>query len=285
MRQLDVIESVRLACLADDGHDPLDEAGALRLKHQGVEGFRAWVEELGGFVLEHAGELALAVAPAARSGGLGGRLAEQATTAGATRAWSHGDHPAAARLASRHGWRRARELWVMRRPTSQPLPPLEALGDLRIRSYEPGDADGVLRVNATAFAGHPEQGALDAAGLAERMAADWFDPAGLLMAVDHDDHVVGFHWTKQHDATLGEVYVVAVGPDAQGRGLGRTLTLAGLCHLAEQGVDEVQLYVESDNDPARHIYSRLGFGHADTDTHVQYAAPYVHSTTTVPSRR
>ena len=131
----------------------------------------------------------------------------------------------------------------------------------------------MLRVNEAAFAGHPEQGGLDGAGLAERTAESWFDPAGLLMALDRDDHLVGFHWTKQHDAALGEVYVVAVGPDAQGRGLGRALTLAGLHYLAEKGVEEVELFVESDNDPARHLYSRLGFDHADADTHVQYAAP------------
>jgi mycothiol synthase len=36
------------------------------------------------------------------------------------------------------------------------------------------------------------------------------------------------------------------------------------------GVDEVLLYVESDNAPAVHIYSALGFEHAPDDTHVQY---------------
>jgi mycothiol synthase len=51
------------------------------------------------------------------------------------------------------------------------------------------------------------------------------------------------------------------------------LTLAGLHHLTGLGVDEVLLYVESDNGPAVAVYSRLGFGHADADTHVQYRRP------------
>ena len=80
--------------------------------------------------------------------------------------------------------------------------------------------------------------------------------------------MLGFHWTKRHSARLGEVYVVAVAPEAQGRGLGKSLTLAGLHHLA--GVDEVLLYVESDNGPALAVYERLGFSHAAEDTHVQY---------------
>lgn len=73
-----------------------------------------------------------------------------------------------------------------------------------------------------------------------------------------------------HDHGAGEVYVVGIDPSAQGRGLGRALTLAGLRHLEGQGVDEVILYVESDNLPARKVYDSLGFTHAESDTHVQY---------------
>ncbi|MFC6345157.1 GNAT family N-acetyltransferase, partial [Nocardioides hankookensis] len=107
------------------------------------------------------------------------------------------------------------------------------------------------------------------AELAERMAEPWFDPAGLLLAVE-GDRLLGFHWTKQHSPDLGEVYVVGIDPTAQGRGLGKLLTLAGLHHLAGLGVAEVLLYVESDNAPAIAVYSGLGFTHADADTHVMY---------------
>jgi mycothiol synthase len=90
---------------------------------------------------------------------------------------------------------------------------------------------------------------------------------------DSDEHgaMLGFHWTKRHSPRLGEVYVVAVSPEAQGRGLGKSLTLAGLHHLT--GVEEVLLYVESDNRPALAVYERLGFTHAAEDTHVQYRHP------------
>ncbi len=43
------------------------------------------------------------------------------------------------------------------------------------------------------------------------------------------------------------------------RGLGRFLTIAGLDWLTEQGITEAMLYVESDNDPARALYDKLGF--------------------------
>jgi mycothiol synthase len=158
----------------------------------------------------------------------------------------------------------------MRRPASEQLPEERPLDGVGIRAYREGDEAELLRVNAAAFALHPEQGALDAAGLAARMAEPWWDPAGLLVAVDDDGRVLGFHWTKQHDDRLGEVYVVGIDPAAQGRGLGRALTLAGLHHLHGRGVEEVLLYVESDNTAALATYGRLGFTHADADTHVMY---------------
>ncbi|WP_139977420.1 mycothiol synthase [Nocardioides litoris] len=275
---LEVVRRVRTACVEADGHDPLDEAASLALEHRGLAGASLWVEDApdgGGFALVRGDDLVLAVAPDARGRGVGGRLLDRAVdAAGPVLAWSHGDHPAAAALATRGGWRRVRDLWVMRRAVAVPLPEVEVPDGVEVRGFRDGDAsdaEQVLAVNAAAFASHPEQGDLDAEGLAERMAEPWWDPAGLVMAVDADDRLLAFHWTKQHDADHGEVYVVGVSPAAQGRGLGRVVTLAGLHHLAGLGVAEVLLYVESDNTAAVHLYSGLGFTHARRDTHAQYA--------------
>ena len=111
---------------------------------------------------------------------------------------------------------------------------------------------------------------MDAANLAERMAEPWFDPEGLLLA-ERDGRVIGFHWTKRHTERLGEVYVVGIDPSVQGIGLGRIVTIAGLEHLRAKGIEDVLLYVESDNAPAITIYrDRVGFTHAPRDTHVMY---------------
>ena len=196
-------------------------------------------------------------------------------------AWSHGNHPGAARLAAALGFDRVRDLWVMRRPLSpsHPLPPVEPAGGIDVRAFRPGqDEEAFLALNAEAFAGHPEQGAMTRADLDERMAEPWFDPAGFFVAEDADaphgetaeavesPSLLGFHWTKVHrdeDPPVGEVYVVGISPAAQGRGLGKLLTLTGLHHLRDQGLAEVLLYVEADNAPAIAVYSGLGFTHAD----------------------
>jgi mycothiol synthase len=157
----------------------------------------------------------------------------------------------------------------MHRPAARPLPAWSVPEGIELRGFRPGDEEELLRVNAAAFAHHPEQGSLTRAGLEERMAEPWFSADGLLTAWS-GDRLMAFHWTKQHSPASGEVYVVGVSPDAQGRGLGRLVTLAGLDHLASLGVEDVHLYVESDNAAAVALYSGLGFTHTPADTHVQY---------------
>ena len=254
---------------AADGAAPIDEATWLALRNR-PDDVAWWVSE-DGFALVIGDDLSLAVRPKSRGHGVGGSLAEQALAAydGGLRAWSHADHPGAARLAERHKFTKVRELWVMRRPSGGPSGPITLPEGVVIRGYQHRDESELLRVNAAAFASHPEQGKMSASDLAERMGEPWFDPSGLLVAVNRGT-MLGFHWTKQHSPALGEVYVVGVDPDAQGMGLGKALTRAGLDHLSGRGVSEVELFVESDNAAAISIYDRLGFTHAAVDTHVMY---------------
>lgn len=294
---------------AADGRSPLNEATLLALRHHGLRGHALWLaSEAGagdpvGLALATPApgatgpggatgpvEVNLVVSPAARGRGVGRALAEAALDAvgpAEVSAWSHGNHPAAERLASRLGFDRARDLWVMRRPLSpeHPLPALASgAGGVDVRTFVPGqDEDAFLAVNAEAFAGHPEQAAMTRADLAQRMAEEWFDADGFFLAEPADAPVradsneavespslLGFHWTKAHDDRVGEVYVIGVSPAAQGQGLGRLLTLTGLHHLRERGLHEVILYVEADNAAAVAVYQGLGFNHDEADTDVMY---------------
>lgn len=195
------------------------------------------------------------------------------------RVWSHGDHPGAARLAERAGFTRARELLVMRAVVDGAEWPEPVLRDgVTIRTFRPGqDEEAVIAVNARAFDWHPEQGSLTVAELRATERESWFDPAGFFLAENGNGEVVGFHWTKVHEPNperfdgkpVGEVYVVGVDPAAQGGGLGKALTLAGLRHLADRGLGQIILYVEGDNGPAVSVYTGLGFTRHEVD--VQYA--------------
>lgn len=194
------------------------------------------------------------------------------------KAWSHGGHEAAADLAASYGYRAIRELWRMRlvrqAASSGELAeqPAQELPDgVTLRSFVPQrDEQAWLAANAAAFAHHPEQGSMTLADLQARMAEPWFDPAGFFLAVNGSGEILGSHWTKVHPAragqeAMGEVYVVGVTPAAQGMGLGRILTKAGMEHLQQSGLRAIMLYVDADNEAAVALYHKLGFTKWDSD--------------------
>ncbi|QGN58927.1 mycothiol synthase [Nostocoides sp. HKS02] len=227
------------------------------------------------------------VDPAHRRHGLGRALLETARERSPlVRVWAHGNLEPARSLAATDGWTAVRELHKMSRPLSaadtdparSALPP-----GFAARAFEPGrDEQAWLEANAAAFVHHAEQGRMTLADLREREAQPWFDPAGLLLveAQDAPGRVVAFHWTKvdpsqassvDPGAAAGEVYVVGVHPAYQGKGLGRPVTALGLAHLAAQGLPEVVLYVDGDNEPAIRTYTGLGFRSIMVD--VMYSHP------------
>ncbi|MFX0573935.1 mycothiol synthase [Nocardia nepalensis] len=270
---------------AADGVAPVSEQVVLSLGAAGAEhlvavrddvivGYANLVPAHG----EHPAMVEVAVDPVVRGNGIGTEMVSAALGKGGpgARVWAHGNLPAAKALAARLGLLTARELWQMRRSLATPeLPELVVPEDIVLRTYAgPADDAELLRVNNAAFAWHPEQSGWTERDIEVRRNESWFDPKGLFIAADpaDPDRILGFHWTKVHygENPLGEVYVVGIDPAAQGRGLGRLLTLAGLRYLREKDLAEVLLYTEADNTAAVRTYTRLGFAPAHID--VAYSA-------------
>ncbi|MGI5504170.1 mycothiol synthase [Lentzea sp. CA-135723] len=267
------------AAESTDGVAPVGEAVRLRMR-PGATGGRHLLAHLNGELAGYAhvdlvGDAGgnkvaeLAVHPEHRHQGVGEALVN-ALPQESLRIWAHGGHPDAEKLAQKLGFRKVRELLRMRLRVQNDLPAPRLPEGITIRPFVPGqDEAAVVYVNHRAFDWHPEQGAMSVEDVQAKEEEDWFDAGGFLLAVDADDRLAGFHWTKVHTSELGEVYVVGVDPDRQGGGLGKALTLAGLRHLQERGVEQVMLYVEADNAPAVRVYTGLGFTLWDAD--VQYA--------------
>lgn len=277
---------------AADGFTALNEAGLLALEQDGgvrhhlaglpADVLPSDVRPAGAGTLRGYAQLSpgsafstgqLVVAPHERRRHVGTallrRLLEEAPTR--LQVWAVGDTPAAQALARGVGLVPSRELLVMTRALDGGLATPVVPDDVTIRTFVPGqDEPAWLAVNGRAFAAHPEQGAITADDLAQRMAEEWFDPAGFFLA-ERGGSVVGFHWTKQHPGTLGEVYVLGVDPGSGGRGLGKALLDTGLQHLRAVGDTEVELYVEGDHAGAVALYRGRGFGTASRD--VMYAQP------------
>ncbi|WP_290057368.1 mycothiol synthase [Amycolatopsis solani] len=286
-KQLEDVRGLLLAVREADGRPEVEPEGPLPGEFDGGEHLVACVEgEVVGYVhLDTTGDsfghqvAELFVHPAHRDRGYGAKLLQALDERAAVgfRLWAHGDHPAARKLALKTGLERKRELLILHTDVEGADWPEPVLRDgVSLRTFVPGqDEDAVVQVNARAFDWHPEQGALTADDIRADEARPWFDADGFFLA-EAKGEVIGFHWTKVHEATpgrfggerVGEVYVVGVDPAAQGGGLGRALTLAGLRYLAGRGLRQIILYVEGDNAPALAVYTKLGFARHETD--VQY---------------
>jgi len=300
------IQALAAAAAEFDGNPPLSEQTLVELRSAEVDPDSLLIlatrapeensdpstaEDLAGVAVvvlqDGTGVLEIVVHPNYRDQGVGALLVDKLKTVrglDGIRAWSHGNHEAAADLAARYGFHAVRELWRMRliRPLeSEPVAAGPELPEgVSLRAFVPGQDEAAwLEANAAAFAHHPEQGSTTRSDLQARMSEPWFDPAGFLLATetgaDGRERILGFHWTKVHPRTgnhpaIGEVYVVGVTPQAQGRGLGKALTIAGIRHLQAQGLNAIMLYVDADNSAAVALYRKLGFTRWDVD--VMYAA-------------
>lgn len=290
--QTDAVLALLTEAARNDGQHAVSEQGRLQLRGPAREGVAHLLLTIDGGELVGYAQLEgtdpvespaaeLVVHPSHRGQGHGRALGSALLAASGKRLriWAHGGHSAARHLAQVLGLTLFRELRQMRRPLAGlDLPEPRLPEGVSVRTFVPGQDDAAwLAVNAAAFAHHPEQGSLTQRDLDDREAEAWFDPAGFFLAERREERdgaqggkqgveLIGFHWTKTHaEERLGEVYVLGIRPDAQGGGLGKSLTTIGLRHLAEQGLPTAMLYVDADNTAAVAVYERLGFVTHETD--------------------
>lgn len=258
---LEVIDEATRA----DGVRPMGESPLLKLRDGGGALLSYDGDALAGVAVVEGDTGEFAVRPSLRRRGHGRALAT-ALSGRVRNVWAHGELPGAVALAGELGFERFRALWKMHRPFTEEIPEPVVPAGVRLRTFEPGrDEDAWVRVNARAFADHPEQGRWTRTDLERREREPWFSADGFFLA-EREDELAGFHWTKVHeDGPIGEVYVVAVDPSAQGLGLGRVLTMTGLRHLWSVGLPAVMLYVDESNTAATSLYAALGFERRSVD--------------------
>ena len=173
--------------------------------------------------------------------------------------------PELTKAAETAGFALERELHHMRVPlplAERPHFPAE----IAIRGFQEGvDEEAWLDGNNRAFAGHPENGNWGIADLDRRRRRPWFSSEGLRMAWDGET-LAGFCWTKVPSSRAGEIYVIAVLPGYQGRGLGKALLLEGIRHMHDRDhALACVLYVDAANLPAVNMYRSMGYRHHHTD--------------------
>jgi mycothiol synthase len=221
----------------------------------------------------------LVIHPEHRRSGVGSELLKSAIEicGNKIRLWSHGDLPEARQLAQANNFIKMRTVIQMSKDLTQ-ISPINC--DFQIRSFLPDlDNQAWLILNNQAFAHHPEQGNWSEADLSIRLNEDWFDEKGFFVAQDKDQ-LIGFCWTKIHGGhshshetdsdhhdhePIGEIYVMAVSEEYEGRSIGKALTITGLNYLKYQGLTSAMLYVDEENKKAVNLYKSLGFVESGKD--------------------
>jgi mycothiol synthase len=166
----------------------------------------------------------------------------------------HNTGAAAAALAREA--RLGRTLLVLHRCLDTALPDLT----LATRSLRERERDAWLRRSNAAFQGHPENGGWTREHLDWRVEAAWTSLDRWPVLEDAQGQLTAGVWTKvEPGAVSGELYVVAVDPACQGRGLGRAAVASALHQLADAGCRSAHLYVDAQNAPALALYAWAGF--------------------------
>lgn len=173
---------------------------------------------------------------------------------------------ARARILERGGFRRLARLAYLERPNKPPSssPPSALPPECRLEAWSPRDTALMIWLLERTFID-----TLDCPGLsAMRQGADIL--AGHMHAGDGDTR----HWRVlyMHDVPVGalllspctaadsvDIIYLGLAPEARGKGLGTLMLTHGLHHAATLGLRDVQLAVDTANEPAVRLYRRAGF--------------------------
>ena len=137
---------------------------------------------------------------------------------------------------------------------------LDAVIRLSLRAWTPvfGSLQNAMNVDVyQAF--YPDHWRVSQQKAVEDVCAT--ESTNVWVAVDAGS-AVGFVAVKLHsEDSMGEIYMVAVDPDYQGRGIGSALTEFALDWMRDAGMSIAMVETGGDpgHAPARHIYEKVGF--------------------------
>lgn len=144
-----------------------------------------------------------------------------------------------------------------------------------IRRYEPSDREAVVALSLRAW--EPVFAAVEeilGPELLTRLRGDWRagqaaevrdvldDPGQRVWVAAPGEEPVGFVAARLHeDGDVGEIYMIAVDPDVQGRGIGSALTAAATDWLRQAGMRVAMIETGGDagHAPARRVYEKAGY--------------------------
>ena len=171
------------------------------------------------------------------------------------------DAQGACHLLESEGFERVKSYWQMRWEGDD-LPDLALPPGFQLKAFSLGRDEAMLtELQNAAFGQHWGFCPNTVEEIVARVRMKLTDPAGIIFIMD-GSRPAGYNWTLRHENSHGKVGVVSmtgVHPSYRGNGLGTVVVVSGMQYLQEQGVEAVELEVDSENTPARELYLKLGY--------------------------
>lgn len=175
------------------------------------------------------------------------------------------------RLLTEYGFRPIKAWYLMKVNRNEIRFPRDMAKDLRILPYKDlgkergSKLDLVLSLLNAAFFGELG-GGWDESELFLKFRDPTFDPDGVFIGFYKDTPVglvwvlVDEHLSQLRKKKIGWVALLGLRKEYRGRKFGRTILIKGLEYLLKNGVDEILLWVDSENFTAVRLYRMFNFG-------------------------
>ena len=165
------------------------------------------------------------------------------------------------RLLESEGFERVKSYWQMRWEGDDLPSPVLRPG-FQLKPFSLGRDEAMLaELQNASFREHWGFCPNTVEEIAARVRMKVTDPDGIIFVMD-GNRPAGYNWTLRYENSYGKVGVVSmtgVHPSYRGNGLGTAVVVSGMQYLKDQGVDAIELEVDSENTPARELYLKLGY--------------------------
>lgn len=134
---------------------------------------------------------------------------------------------------------------------------------VQCRHLKRGEEQKLTQIQNRCFAGTWGYDPNTVEQIVYRINSSYCSPRDVVLACD-GDKVIGYCWTRTaYEAASGkregQIFMLGVDADYQGRGVGKTVLLAGLAYLENKGFETAKLTVDSKNKIAGALYRSVGF--------------------------
>lgn len=175
------------------------------------------------------------------------------------------DHPPTLRVAEEHGFRFVDIRVTLEVQLAARATPADDVGPGAIRLCRPED---IPALRAIARASHRDSrfyyDSNFPVSLSNALYETWIEKscngyADAVLVAELDGQPVGYLSCHLLEGAKGQIGLVGMGADSQGKGLGRKLVNQSLRWFAEQGRKQIRVVTQGRNCSAQRLYQRCGF--------------------------